>query len=346
MAMAKRAGILTGGGDCPGLNAAIRGAAVRLLNEGYEVVGLGQGWRGLLEKIEIPVDKAYVEEILWKGGTVLESSRTNPYSIPGGVEKAKAAFSELRLDALVAIGGDDTLGVAAKLYKQEGLPMVGVPKTMDNDVGGTEFCFGFDTAVTVAVDAVERLRDTARSHRRILVLEVMGRYAGWVALYTGMAGGADWILIPEVELDWDEMCESLVKKKERGKHYAVVVVSEGIDLREEVGTGEVDAFGHERLSLKGVGERVAQELEKRTGVQTRSTAIGYIQRGGSPTVFDRMLATRMGYLAGDLIVRGEYGKMAAMVKGDIVPVDLELAAETRTVPKQWYELAKAFFKES
>ena len=343
--MAKRVGILTGGGDCPGLNPAIRGASIRLLNEGYEVIGLGQGWKGLLEKIERPIDKAYVEEILWRGGTVLESSRTNPYNMPGGVEKAKASFKELGLDALIAIGGDDTLGVAGKLYKQEGLPMVGVPKTMDNDVGGTEFCFGFDTAVTVAVDAVERLRDTARSHRRILVLEVMGRYAGWVALYTGMAGGADWILIPEVELDWDEMCGSLMKQRKRGKNYGVVVVSEGITIHEEVGTGEVDAFGHERLSLKGVGERVAQEIEKRTGVQTRSSAIGYIQRGGSPTVFDRMLATRMGYLAGDLIVRGEYGKMAAMVNGDIVPVELELAAQTRTVPKEWYELAKAFFKE-
>ncbi len=318
---------------------------MRLLDEGYEVVGLAQGWKGLLEKLEMPIDKAYVEEILWRGGTILESSRTNPYSMPGGVEKAKAGFQELGLDGLIAIGGDDTLGVAGRLYNEHGLPMVGVPKTMDNDVGGTEYCFGFDTAVTVAVDAVERLRDTARSHRRTLVLEVMGRYAGWVALYTGMAGGADWILIPEVELDWDEMCSSLMKERRRGKNYSVIVVSEGIAIHEEADTGEVDAFGHERLSLKGVGERVANEIEKRTGLQTRSSAIGYVQRGGSPTVFDRMLATRMGYLAGDMIAKGNYGTMAAMVKGDIVPVSLELAAETRTVPKEWYELAKTFFKE-
>ncbi len=342
--MGKRVAILTGGGDCPGLNAAIRGAATRLLNEGYEVIGLGQGWKGLLEKDVRPINRETLANVLWLGGTFLETSRTNPYKVAGGVEKAKANFADLKLDALVAIGGEDTLGVAGKLCK-EGLPMVGVPKTMDNDVGGTEYCFGFDTSVTIAVDAVERLRDTARSHRRILVLEVMGRHAGWVALYTGMAGGADWILIPEVEPDFDEMCRSLMKKKSRGQQYAVVVASEGITLHEEVGKGETDAFGHERLSLKGVGERVAQEIEKRTGVQTRSTAIGYIQRGGSPTVFDRMLATRMGYLAGELVVKGEYGKMAAMVNGAIVPVDLALAATVRTVPREWYELAKAFFEE-
>ncbi len=342
--MSKRVGILTGGGDCPGLNAAIRGAATRLLNEGYEVIGLGQGWKGLLEKDVRPLDRASMEEILGRGGTILESSRTNPYKVSGGAERAKAGFSELGLDALVAIGGEDTLGVAGKLHS-EGLPVVGVPKTMDNDVGGTEYCFGFDTSVTVAVDALERLRDTARSHRRILVLEVMGRHAGWVALFTGMAGEADWVLIPEVEPDFDEMCASLMRKRARGKHYALVVTSEGITIHEEVGKGETDAFGHERLSLKGVGERVAKAIEKKTGVQTRSTAIGYIQRGGSPTVFDRMLATRMGYLAGELVVKGDYGKMAAMVKGDVVPVDLALAAQVRTVPREWYELAKAFFEE-
>lgn len=342
--MSKRVAILTGGGDCPGLNAAIRGAATRLLNGGYEVIGLGQGWKGLLEKDVRPIDRTGLANILWLGGTFLETSRTNPYKLPDGVRKAKARFAELKLDALVAIGGEDTLGVAAKLCS-EGLPIVGVPKTMDNDVGGTEYCFGFDTSVTIAVDAVERLRDTARSHRRILVLEVMGRHAGWVALYTGMAGGADWILIPEVEPDFDEMCSSLMKKRACGQHYALVVASEGIAIHEEVGKGETDAFGHERLSLKGVGERVAREIEEMTGVQTRSTAIGYIQRGGSPTVFDRMLATRMGYLAGELVIRRDFGKMAAVVKGDIVPVDLALAAQVRTVPREWYELAKAFFDE-
>lgn len=342
--MKKRIAILTGGGDCAGLNAAIRAVAIRLLNEGYEVIGIKQGWKGLLEKITEHIDKNSLNGVLYKGGTFLETSRTNIYKEENGVERAKKNFADLGLEAIVAIGGEDTLGVASKLYK-DGLPIVGIPKTMDNDVGGTDYCIGFDTSVSISVDAIEKLRDTAKSHRRTMVLEVMGRHAGWVALYTGIAGGADWTFIPEIEPNFNDAAHAILKKRERGQTYAVIVVSEGIAFDEDVNAEEIDSFGHARISLRGVGDRVAKEIEERTGVQARSSAIGYVQRGGSPTVFDRMLATRFGYLAGELIIRGDFGKMTAMVKGDVVPVDIGLASQVRTVPREWYKLAEEYFKE-
>lgn len=346
MAEIKRIGVLTGGGDASGLNAAIRGVVMRAADYGYEVFGIRDGWAGLVKGHAAPLTVGDVREIISQGGTVLGTSRTNPFKKDEDVAKCMENVKRLGLDAVVAIGGDDTLGVANKL-SQRGAPCVGVPKTMDNDVSGTDYCIGFDTAVTVAVDAVERLRDTARSHRRIMVLEVMGRDAGWVALVTAMAGGADWVLVPEVEPDLDAMCAHLTKLRAAGKPYGVVVVSEGVEIP-GVGaepTGEVDAFGHVRLGLRGVGQIVGDEIEKRTGIQTRVAVIGHIQRGGSPTVTDRFYATRLGMAAVDMVRRGEFGKMPAFAGGEIRVVDLATAVgKTKTVPQSLYEEAMALFK--
>ncbi|MDK2801168.1 MAG: ATP-dependent phosphofructokinase / diphosphate-dependent phosphofructokinase [Clostridiales bacterium] len=341
--MKKRVAILTGGGDCAGLNAAIRAVAIRLLNGGYEVIGIKQGWKGLLEKIAEPIDKSSLEDVLSKGGTFLETSRTNIYKTENGLERTKNNFADLGLEAIVAIGGEDTLGVAGKLY-EDGLPVVGIPKTMDNDVGGTDYCIGFDTSVSISVDAVEKLRDTAKSHRRNMVLEVMGRHAGWVALYTGIASGADWVFVPEVEPNFDDAARAILKKRKRGQNYAVVVASEGITL-DDGAEVEIDSFGHKRVSLRGVGEKVAREIEEKTGIQTRSSAIGYVQRGGPPTVFDRILATRFGYLAAELVMKRDFGKMTAMVNGDIIPVDISLASQVTTVSTNWYKFAEEYFNE-
>lgn len=346
MAEIKRIGVLTGGGDSSGLNAAIRGVVMRAADYGYEVLGIQEGWRGLVNGVAEPIGVEDVREMIYVGGTMLGSSRTNPFKKEGDVEKCKANARKLGLDAIVAIGGDDTLGVANGLSEQ-GLPCVGIPKTMDNDVNLTDYCIGFDTAVTVAVDAVERLRDTARSHRRIMVLEVMGRYAGWVALDTAIAGGADWVLIPEVKPDLDAMCKHLMKLREQGKRYGVVVVSEGIKLDgiQDDAEEEVDAFGHVRLGLRGVGHVVGEEIEKRTGIQTRVAVIGHIQRGGSPTVTDRYHATRLGMAATDLIHKGEFGKMPTFIGGEIRVVDLaEVAAKIKTVPESLYKEAMTLFK--
>ncbi|MGB4273582.1 MAG: ATP-dependent 6-phosphofructokinase [Bacillota bacterium] len=346
MAEIRRIGVLTGGGDSSGLNAAIRGVVMRAADYGYEVLGIQEGWKGLVQGIARPLSVEEVREIITVGGTMLGSSRTNPFKKEGDVDKCKANVEALGLDAIVAIGGDDTLGVASKL-SELGVPCVGVPKTMDNDVNLTDYCIGFDTSVTVAVDAVERLRDTARSHRRVMVLEVMGRYAGWVALVTAMAGGADWVLIPEVEPDLDAMCNHLVKLRESGRPYGVVVVSEGIEVP---GMGddaeeEVDAFGHVRLGLRGVGHVIGKEIEKRTGIPTRVATIGHIQRGGSPTVHDRYHATRLGMAAVDLVNKGEFGKMPTFLGGEIKVVELtEVTSKIKTVPQSLYEEAMTLFK--
>lgn len=344
----KRIGVLTGGGDCPGLNPAIRGVVMRAADHGYEVIGIKDGWAGMVNADGAPLTIGAVDEIISVGGTMLGTSRTNPYKKEEDAKKVVETFSKLGLDALVAIGGDDTLSVANKLAAQ-GLPAVGVPKTMDNDVNGTDQCIGFDTAVSVSVDALERLRDTARSHHRVMVLEVMGREAGWVALMTGMAGGADWILIPEVESDLEEMTAHLVSLKARGKSYGLVVVSEAITVKgateEQAQAGEVDAFGHIRLGLRNVGQAVAEFIEKHGKLSVRASAIGHIQRGGSPTVFDRYLGTRLGMKAVDLVAQGKWGKMAALKGQDFVDVDLAVAVgKTRTVPPELYEQAKALFK--
>lgn len=341
-----RVGVLTGGGDCPGLNPAIRGVVLRGRVHGFEFVGLELGWRGLLEKLTVPLDLPQVEEIIRLGGTILGSSRTNPFRKDRAedAERCVRNFRELGLDALVAIGGEDTLGVAHKMTRL-GLPVVGVPKTMDNDLEGTDYTFGVDSAVAVAVDAADRLLDTGRSHRRIMVLEVMGRHAGWVALYTGMAAGADWILIPEVAPDLDEMCAALKRKWERGRQWGLVVVSEGTELvgLDEAGA-EVDAFGHVVLRERHVGEHVAQIIEERTGIETRHAVLGHIQRGGSPTPFDRILGTRVGVLAADLVRDGQWGMMAALRGTEVIAVPLEHAvARLKTVPVELYEVAKSLF---
>ena len=340
-----RVGVLTGGGDVPGLNPAIRAVVMRLLDYGHEPVGLPRGWLGLMEGLTEPLTLESVEEIVSRGGTILGSSRTNPLKRDEDLDKCLDNIKALGLDAVVAIGGEDTLSVASNLHKL-GVNTVGVPKTMDNDLSETDYTLGFDTAVNIAMDAVDRLRDTAKSHDRAIVLEVMGRHAGWVALYTGVAGGADWILIPEVAPDLDEMCDHLVRARNRGKRYAIVVASEGIDLPQaEEESVSVDAFGHVILRERGVGDFLAREIESRAGLETRSAALGHIQRGGPPTMFDRVLGTMLGLKAADMVNAGEFGKMSAIRGNQIVAVDMERAVSgLKTVPIELYEEAKSLFK--
>lgn len=338
-----RVGILTGGGDCPGLNPAIRGAFMRGLDHGFEFVGLELGWKGLVENLRVELTLEKVEEIIKQGGTILGSSRTNPFrrGAEDDLQKCLENWKRLELDALIALGGEDTLGVANKFYQQHGLHMVGVPKTMDNDLSNTDYTFGFDTAAGVALDAADRLYDTAKSHRRYLVLEVMGRHAGWVALHVGIAAGADWITIPEVELDVKAMIAALRRKVERGKTWGLIVVSEGTELP-AVDTGDLklDAFGHVSLSERAVGSFIAGEIERELERETRTVTLGHVQRGGPPTLFDRVLGTRVGVKAADMVRDGEWGKMAALQGTHIVSVPLDLAVENlKTVPISFWEEA-------
>jgi ATP-dependent phosphofructokinase / diphosphate-dependent phosphofructokinase len=337
-----RVGILTGGGDCPGLNPAIRGAVMRGLDHGFEFVGLELGWKGLVEGITTEVSLDRVEEIIRHGGTMLGSSRTNPFrkGAEEDLEKCLETWKRLGLEALIALGGEDTLGVANKFHKHYGLQTVGVPKTMDNDLSHTDFTFGFDTAAGVALDAADRLLDTARSHRRILVLEVMGRHAGWVALHVGIAAGADWITVPEVPLDLSAMIAALERKRRRGKTWGLVVASEGTELPStDTEDLSVDAFGHVTLRERAVGNYLAGEIEKALGVETRAVTLGHVQRGGSPSLFDRVLGSRVGIKAADMVKAGEWGKMAAIQGTQVVSVDLEFAVNNlKTVPQeQWDE---------
>ena len=333
-----RIGILTGGGDCPGLNPAIRGAVFRALDYDDECVGIAEGWKGLLTCETEPLDLPRVDEIIDRGGTILGTSRTNPFKDPALVQQTIANIATLGLDALVAIGGDDTLGVAAKLAAM-GVKVVGVPKTMDNDLSGTDSTFGFDTAVSVALDASRRLKDTALSHRRIIVLEVMGRHAGWVALYTGIGSGADYTLIPEVPVDWNAMIAQVMTAYKR-KKYAFIVVSEGVTVT-ETKDEKLDDFGHMLLQNRGVGPEVARIVEERTGVSTRSATIGHIQRGGSPTLFDRILGTRVGVKAVEMIHAGDFGKMAALRGNDVVAIPLsEAVGKLKTVSPEWIDLLR------
>lgn len=343
-----RVGILTGGGDCPGLNPAIRGATLRLIREGYEPVGIQRGWRGVLDQLTTPLNADIVDEIIQQGGTVLGTSRTNPFRKEEDTKRLFESLEALHLDALIAIGGEDTLGVAYKLH-QHGVQVVGVPKTMDNDLSGTDYTFGFDTAVGVAVEAMDRLRDTARSHARVIVLEVMGRNAGWVALYSGLAGGADWIVIPEVENDMDEMCDYICALRSHGKVYALIVVAEGIEMPYEPPQEnlQMDAFGHIILRERGIGAWLAKEVENRTGFETRYAVIGHVQRGGPPTMFDRVLATRLGSKAAELVTQRQFGKLASLRGTEIVAVPLQDAlAESKRVPVELYEEIKQIFKRS
>ena len=340
----KSIGILTGGGDCPGLNAVIR-AVVRASDaEGWDCVGVLEGWRGLVDGRYRELGPLQASGILPRGGTIIGTSRTNPFKLDGGVEKVLQNFEDRSLDALVAIGGEDTLGVAARLYREHELPVVGVPKTIDNDLSGTDYTFGFDTAVTIATEAIDRLHTTAESHNRVMVVEVMGRHAGWIAVMSGIAGGADVILIPEQPLDYDEVAEGIRKRHARGKNFSIVVVSEGCELPGVADTGELDQFGHVILANRGVGEVLGREIEQRTGFETRVTVLGHVQRGGSPTPRDRVLATRFGLKAAELAQNGQFGQMAALHGDDIVAVSLEAAtAQLKTVPPEWYAVAQAFF---
>jgi 6-phosphofructokinase 1 len=344
-----RAGILTGGGDCPGLNAVIRATTRRLLDEGWEVVGVREGWRGLVEGKLEPLGLREISGILPRGGTILGTSRTNPFKLEGGVEKVLATFESNEFDALVAIGGEDTLGVAARLNEERGFPVVGVPKTIDNDLSGTDYTFGFDTAVFVCTEAIDRLHTTAESHNRVMVVEVMGRHTGWIAVVSGIAGGADVILIPEHPMTVEDACTEIKRRHTKGKDFSIVVVSEGYELTYASGeTKQVaqdaptDEFGHVRFG--GVGAALAVEIEERTGFETRVTVLGHVQRGGTPTPHDRVLATRFGLKAARLVIGGSWGRMAALHGDEIVDVSLkEATAELKTVPPEWYDVAKAFF---
>jgi 6-phosphofructokinase 1 len=342
--MAKSVGILTGGGDCPGLNAVIRAVVRRADAEGWQAVGVREGWRGLVEPIFDDLGPAQVSGILPRGGTIVGTSRTNPFKLEGAVERVLQNFRDRELEALVAIGGEDTLGVAARLYAEHRLPVVGVPKTIDNDLSGTDYTFGFDTAVSIATEAIDRLHTTAESHNRVMVVEVMGRHTGWIAVMSGIAGGADVILVPEIPVDFEEVAESIRKRHARGKNFSIVVVSEGCELPGLADAEERDQFGHVTLSKRGVGDALGREIEQRTGYETRVTVLGHIQRGGSPTSRDRVLATRFGLKAADLALAGEFGQMAALQGDDVVAVPLaEATAELKRVPPEWMEVARAFF---
>jgi 6-phosphofructokinase 1 len=342
-----RIGILTGGGDCPGLNAVIRAVTRKGIQEGDNVLGILHGWKGMMTGQHEELTQRAVSGLIHRGGTILHTSRTNPFKEKGGGDSVAATFKRLGLDALVAIGGEDTLGVAHKLYVEYELPVVGVPKTIDNDLSGTDVTFGFDTAVSIATEAIDRLHTTAESHDRVMVVEVMGRHAGWIAVHSGMAGGADVILIPERPFDLAEVSEAISARHARGKSFSIVVVAEGARLDSTKTEGlvtqaeEHDEFGHIRLG--GIGHFLAKEIEERTGFETRVTVLGHVQRGGTPTAHDRILATLFGVRAHDLIKMGRFGMMAAIVNGRIGEVPLERAvSELKTVDDDLYEVAAIF----
>ncbi len=339
-----RVGVLTGGGDCPGLNAVIRAVVRKGVSEyGYDFVGFRDGWRGPLENVTCPLGIPQVRGILPRGGTVLGSSRTNPFSVEDGVERITANLRANDVDALVAIGGEDTLGVATKL-SDLGVNVVGVPKTIDNDLSGTDFTFGFDTAVNIATEAIDRLHTTAESHHRVLVVEVMGRHAGWIALHSGLAGGANVILIPERPFEIDKVCK-LVEQRFQLQYAPIIVVAEGAVPAEgtmETVSGDLDAFGHVRLG--GIGDRLAAEIESRTGEESRAVVLGHIQRGGTPTAFDRWLATRFGLHAIEAVHDGDFGTMVALRGTEIVRVALsEGTGELKTVTPELYAEAEVLF---
>jgi 6-phosphofructokinase 1 len=346
-----RIGVLTGGGDCPGLNAVIRAVVRKGVGVyGHEFVGFRDGWKGPLENITMPLGIADVRGILPRGGTILGSSRTNPFKVEdsasgaSGIDRIRENLAANSVDALIAIGGEDTLGVATRLHEL-GVHVIGVPKTIDNDLNATDFTFGFDTAVNIAMEAIDRLHTTAESHHRVLVVEVMGRHAGWIALHSGIAGGANVVLIPERPFDIEQVCEHVMQRFE-SKYAVIMVVSEGAVPVEggdmTLVSGEKDAFGHVRLG--GIGERLANEIENRTGHEARAVVLGHIQRGGTPTAFDRWLATRFGLQAIDAVHEGDFGIMVALRGTDIVRVPLsEATAELKTVPPERYAEAETFF---
>jgi len=338
-----RIGLLTGGGDCPGLNAVIR-AVVRkgIQHYGDEFIGFKEGWKGVLNDTTMPLNLETTSGILHKGGTILRSSRTNIKKIEGGFEKCLKVLQNEKLDALIALGGDDTQSISLELIKR-GVPCVGVPKTIDNDLNGTDACFGFDTAVTIATEAVDRLHSTTESHSRVQVVEVMGRDAGWIAVTAGVAGGADVVLAPEKEIDIEDVCRLVKARYDSGKRFAIVVVAEGAKLPHvegQVTVGDkLDSFGHARLS--GIGQALAEEIEKRTGFETRSVNLGHTQRGGTPTAYDRMLATRYGLAAIDMVHEGKFGQLVVLKGTKITSIPLEEAiAKNRTVGEDLFDVIK------
>jgi ATP-dependent phosphofructokinase / diphosphate-dependent phosphofructokinase len=341
-----RIGILTGGGDCPGLNAAIRAIVRKGIDfYGHAIVGFRDGWLGPIENMAEELTIESTRGILPRGGTILGTSRTNPFKRDDGPERVRETMVGLHLDGLIAIGGEDTLGAAARLNGDHGVPVLGVPKTIDNDLAATDVTFGFDTALQVATDAIDRLHTTAESHHRVMVVEVMGRNAGWIALHSGLAGGGDVILIPERPFDIDEVCRLISRRHARGRNFSIVVVAEGALPEEgtlDVAEGKKDEFGHVRLG--GIGHRLEWEIETRTGFETRAVVLGHIQRGGTPTAFDRVLATRLGVAAIDAAHDGRWGTMPALrgTRIELVPLS-EAVERLRTVPPEDYEVAAPFF---
>jgi 6-phosphofructokinase 1 len=342
-----RVGILTGGGDCPGLNAVIRAIVRKGIGvHGHDVIGFRHGWAGVLNDDAVELTRESTRGILPRGGTILGTSRTNPYKEDGGPEQVKATLERRRIDALIPIGGEDTLGVAGRLHA-EGVKVVGVPKTIDNDLDGTDYTFGFQTAVQIATDAIDRLHTTAESHNRVIVCEVMGRHAGWIAVHSGMAGGADAILVPERPFDVEKVCEHLRRRHAAGATFSIVVVAEGAVPADGAAVttmheGATDAFGHARLG--GIAVYLEKEIEQRTGFETRMTILGHVQRGGSPVAYDRVLGTRFGVEAIDAVTEGDFGRMVALRGTSIVRVPIEDAlAEPKLLDPSLYETAETFF---
>ena len=342
----KKIGVLTGGGDCPGLNAVIRAVVRRAIDTYHmQVLGIREGWAGLIKGNVEPLTHFSVSGILPRGGTILGTSRTNPFKSEEAIQKVLNNIKKYGIDGLIVVGGEDTLGVAQRLHDM-GIKVVGVPKTIDNDLPGTDYTFGFDTAVSIVTEAIDRLHTTAESHHRVMVIEVMGRHTGWIATIAGIAGGADCILIPEQPFNIDEVAEMVKKRREGGKTFSIIVVAEGVVFGESNGPvvqdKKTDEFGHALLG--GVGNVIGKKIEELTGMETRVTNLGYVQRGGSPTAFDRVLATRFGVKAVDILVNNELGKMVCLRGDKIESVDLkETTSSSKTITSDLYQVAELFF---
>ena len=339
-------GALTGGGDCPGLNAVIRAVVRTNANRGGTTVGFLEGWRGLVENNSVDLTAEGTDDIISRGGTILGSSRTNPFKDEDSIEKVIQNIQTTELDALIAIGGDDTLGVAHRLNAEHGINTIGIPKTIDNDLSSTDVTFGFDTSINVVMEAVDRLRTTAESHRRVMVIETMGRHAGWITCFAGVSTAADYFLIPEEKPDLDYMCQLLKQRRQDGKMYGIVIVSEGVELPSADGfvtqDAELDEFGH--VKLGGVGEIIAELIERRTGIETRVVTLGHLQRGGAPSAYDRVLGTRLGVHAARLAHEGRFGRMVSLRGTQITSVDLgEAVGEMRTLEPEFMDEAREFF---
>lgn len=346
--MGKNVGILTGGGDCPGLNQAIRAIIRVLQKDGYNIIGFKKGWKGAIRNETTAIDFTNIDELIVEGGTFLGSSRTNPYKEEGGVAAIKKTFEAQKLDCLIAIGGEDTLGVANKLHK-EGFNVVGLPKTIDNDLDATDITIGFITAVQIASDAIDRLRTTAKSHERVMIVEIMGRHAGWLTAYSGIAGGCDMILVPEFDKKLSEICDVIAQNKARGKNYSIIAIAEGAAFIDDKGnrvTSEsatpVDSFGH--VQLGGIGEILSKMVKEKTGRDVRATNLGHIQRGGTPAAMDRVLSTALGIQTAKLVMSRDFGKMSALKDGKIQTVTLqEGVGRLKTLTKEFYDLAETLF---